>query len=126
MFLKLFEKSFAQFGCFDKKIALSAVISNEHSAIEDILVHQPAAARRRNLESQAASADTFSLIAYILHALTADRNFQALQPSMETSPQLDLPALGSDGFGLKVEDDETGAGSVGNTYRNRALAWYSP
>jgi hypothetical protein len=44
MLLQLLEESFAQLGGLDKKIALGAIIGDEHGTIEDILVYNPAAA----------------------------------------------------------------------------------
>src|SRR5271166_1598170 len=107
--LQLLEKSFAQLGGFDKKIALTVIFGDKHGTIEDILVHKAAAAGSGDLESQAASADPFGLVTHILHALAANRDVEAFQPRMKATPQLNLTAAGPDGLSLKVEDDEAGA-----------------
>jgi hypothetical protein len=109
MLLQLFEKSFAQLGGLDKKIALGAIIGDEHGTIEDILVYKPAAAGGGDLKSQAASADPFGLVAHVLHTLAANRDVETLQPRVKATPQLNLAAAGPDRLSLKVEDDEAGA-----------------
>ena len=105
VFLKLLEKSFAQPGGFDEKIALCAVVRDEHGTVQDILVHEAAAACGGYLEGQTASANALGLVSHILHALAADRDLEALQPGVQAAAKFDFAALGADGLCLKVEDD---------------------
>jgi hypothetical protein len=66
------------------------------------------------------------LVPHFFHALAADWDFEALQPCVQAAAQLDLAVAGSDGLGLKVEDDEAGARSLWDTYRRGTLARDSP
>jgi hypothetical protein len=58
---------------------LRAIIGDEHGTIEDILVHKSTATRGGNLDSKAASANPFSLVAQIPPTFAADRDVEALR-----------------------------------------------